>query len=607
MKKFLTSTAVISLSALLGVGALVGVAGRKQALKADADTEHRIVVKVEDKLLSNWSQSNAKLSVYLWDDSSNTGWTNVVSLSSTKSLYILKHGYTWSPKHMIVSRQDSATATSTGAWGTSWNQSTDLSFNEATWIKTTDSSKWTDTERGGWTVTASVNVDGDGERVSLGVDTVILNSSNNPEVSGTARIEAGEEFKIHAGDGAQSGYYSLGAGLTGCFSGGSTTGHTEGSGTEGNIVCERGGSYTFYFDTETKKVHIEGTPDPLQHTYKLTVGSTDYPMTLNSGNEYYASGINLTRGATLSFKEDDIVVSDSTAKLVYNNNIDANKKVIFDSSNASVYVDVVDKTIWSGLPSSVAGHSGYHLIVNGSFVELTQNLEPSDPTFTEYYSAAINFAANDVITIIDLKASGTGAGTLPAEFVVSTINAGGLGDKFQYVAGTGIVAQEAVLSAVYLKLKYGADEVYFGNVSEAEAKAKEFAENFLTAINAVCDPNGVNTNIANLKNAWDAQKTAFNSLITGAQDILKDATTGDSVVAIRNFIAQYLYISEKYGSQLNTGWNFLNKVIPPASPAAQGFLLANNSTSMIPAIIIIAIVGFTAIGAVVTLKVRKHD
>ena len=36
MKKFLTSTAVISLSALLGVGALVGIDGRKQALKAEA-------------------------------------------------------------------------------------------------------------------------------------------------------------------------------------------------------------------------------------------------------------------------------------------------------------------------------------------------------------------------------------------------------------------------------------------------------------------------------------------------------------------------------------------------------------------------------------------
>jgi hypothetical protein len=371
----------------------------------------------------------------------------------------------------------------------------------------------------------------------------------------------------------------------------------------GNIKVTNAGNYRVSVELDNGNASYTVLALDYQPDYKLLIGSTEVALSLNSGNEYKVEHVNLTRGATLGFKNGSTTVNDSFAKVIFNNNLDSSKKVLFSATDVTVYVDVVAKSIFAeGMPNV---GEGYHVIKNGSsIITMTHNENPSDPSYTEWYTSVTSFAANDVLTFLDKKASGE---VLPVEFKITTINAGGLGDKFE-VTADGIRAKQAVDTAIYLKLKSGADEVYFGEVSEAELKAREFASNFLTAINAVCDPNGVTTDTDDLADAWAGQVTAFGGLIKGAQDILKAATAGDSVKEIRDFIAQYTYVLTKYGKYFDASTrDFLNKGITPNPVAENHLLFTKDSTTNIAMVTIIAVVGLTAIGSVVYLRARKHQ
>lgn len=371
----------------------------------------------------------------------------------------------------------------------------------------------------------------------------------------------------------------------------------------GNIKVTNAGNYRVSVELDNGNASYTVLALDYVASYKLMIGSNEVAMVLNSGNEYKATGVNLTRGQVLGFKSGSALISDSTAKVIFNNNLNSSKEVLFSATNVTVYVDVVAKTIFAeGLPNV---GEGYHVVKNGaSVITMTHNENPSDPSYTEWYTSVTSFAANDVLTFLDKKASGE---VLPVEFKITTINAGGLGDKFE-VTADGIRAKQAVDTAIYLKLKSGADEVYFGEVSEAELKARQFASDFLTAINAVCDPQGVTTDTDDLADAWADQVTAFGSLIKGAQDILKAATAGDSVKEIRDFIAQYTYVLTKYGKYFDASTrDFLNKGITPNPVAENHLLFAKDTTTTIAMVTIIAVVGLTAVGSVVYLKARKHQ
>lgn len=374
--------------------------------------------------------------------------------------------------------------------------------------------------------------------------------------------------------------------------------------TSKSMKASRAGNYRVTLEFKDGELGAFYTIKALDYVenYKLVVGSTEYNLVQNAGNEYKAVNVNLTRGDVLGFKDNGSVQS-STAKVIYNNNLDSSKKVFFSASNVTVYVDVVTGTIFAeGMPNI---GEGYHVVKNGSsIITMTHNENPSDPSYTEWYTNVTSFAANDVLTFLDKKASGE---VLPVEFKIATINAGGLGNKFE-VTADGIKAKEAVDTAIYLKLKSGADEVYFGEVSEAELKARQFASDFLTAINNVCDPQGVTTDTDDLADAWADQVTAFGKLIKGAQDILKAATAGDSVKEIRDFIAQYTYVLTKYGKHFDASTrDFLSKGITPNPVAENHLLFTKDSTTTIAMVTIIAVVGLTAIGSVVYLRARKHQ
>lgn len=374
-----------------------------------------------------------------------------------------------------------------------------------------------------------------------------------------------------------------------------------------SLVFTNAGSYTIKAYIENSAAHYVVIPNNYSANYKLSVGGNDVTLTHHSGNEYKAV-VNLTRGETLSYKKNDAVVA-STPKKSTNNNIDRESNtVIFSATSVTVYVDVVDKTIFAeGLPNLSVG---YHVIKNGTtVVSMTHNESPSDPSYLEYFTELTTFAADDVITFLDIQSSESElTDKRPCEFKIITINAGGLGDKFEVVSA-GIKAKQAINTAVYLKLKSGADEVYFGNVSEALEKAEEFAAQFLTKINAICDTtHGTGTDVDDLAEEWGKQKSAFNNdLIEGAQNILKSATASHNVEDIRNMIAQYTYVIQKYGNSLGTNPDFLQKGLSQSSYANNVLANTINPSNTIAIIVVISLVAVTSIGGYLFIRGRKHD
>lgn len=330
-------------------------------------------------------------------------------------------------------------------------------------------------------------------------------------------------------------------------------------------------------------------------TFKLYVGSTEYTLSQVSGYQYRATGVSLTSGQVLSYKRNGTNVS-ATAKADATNNLESSRKVVANMTNATVDVDVYNATIYSELGVS----EGYHMLRSGIITTLTRNDNPSDPSFIEYFSASIAFAANETIRFVDVKASGT---TLPVIFDITKINAGGLGNKFD--SSTGVLkAKEAVTAAVYLKLKSGADEVYFGTVSEAELKAEEFAAAFNSAIQTACDYDG-HTTISTLRTAWQNQKTAFGNLLVASQNILKDATEEHSVEVIRLFVEKYIYVASKYSTQLGDGYNFLSKTIPNRSMPVIFFNSVNSSSGLF--VLAMALLAPIAIGGYFLIKKKRAN
>lgn len=366
-----------------------------------------------------------------------------------------------------------------------------------------------------------------------------------------------------------------------------------------SVTVSNAGSYTVNVTFSDSKAYYEViAKDYFAATFKLFVGSTEVSLTKSSEFVYTASNVSLTSGQVLTYKRNGTEVSVVSAKADATNNLESSRKVVANRASATVEVNVYDGTIYTNL--GVA--EGYHMLRSGVITTLTHNETPSDPSFIEYYSEAISFSANETIRFVDIKASGT---TLPVVFDVLTINGGGLGDKFDNSTGV-LKAKVAVTSAVYLKLKSGADEVYFGTISEAEQKAEEFASAFNSAISAVCDDQG-GTTVSALRTAWQSQKTSFGKLLEASQNILKDATVDHPVVVIREFVKKYMYVATKYKTQLGDGYNFLNKTIPNKANLISLAINDSGSSSTLLIVGIAVVIAGIAIGGYFLLRKKKEN
>ena len=137
-------------------------------------------------------------------------------------------------------------------------------------------------------------------------------------------------------------------------------------------------------------------------------------------------------------------------------------------------------------------------------------------------------------------------------------------------------------------------------------QVEEFAKNFNDAMEEVCVYNNKDiTPSEALVSAWGEQVKAFDELPEQVQNILKAATTHDTINEIAEFVEKYEYIAGKYGDLLGEGYNFLEKDIQ-SSTLYNGGLNAMDVADNTTMIIVIAIAAVSALAFTTLLVFKKR-
>ena len=303
------------------------------------------------------------------------------------------------------------------------------------------------------------------------------------------------------------------------------------------------------------------------HTYTMTIaGNTVNLSSYNSETHEYYGTFGAVAGQTVTAINKDGDSQEFTVKQIGNNNLTSDKQIIV-SGNQTAYFDTDDNVLYiSGM-----AFGGYHIIknagtVDAEFIQMTHG----DPWegFDQYYSGAISFALNDTVTFVNTSSEDS----LAVEFPINTINVGGNGDKFDIVDGK-ITCIEAVQTSVYMKLKYEADEVYFGSVEEYVQKAIDFAEAFVSDIETACSASE-ETRATAVKAAWDLKATAYAALGDDSKGVLQQRHES-SIAEIRAFAQKYEEIYAKRATAYNLS-NFMEWTgITPAN-SVNGLVINNN-------------------------------
>lgn len=379
--------------------------------------------------------------------------------------------------------------------------------------------------------------------------------------------------------------------------------------TNHNLIATNGGTYNIYYNTTSTYYSIEDTVAP---TYKVSVNGVAKELPTHEGTEYSTAALTLTAGQEIKVLRNDVVDTSFTLKQSRNNNVRSDGTVLVDATNAHIYVDTSDKTIFvEGVP-----FGGYHIIRNDhELITMTHGSEYEG--YDQYYSDMVNFSVNDKIKFVNTNDQydehETRIPGLPDEFSIGTINPGDNGPKFA-VDGEYIKCITAIQTKVYLKLKYHQDEVYFGTVEQYITDAITFGQNFCTAIEDVCEDvesakttEELATARTALENAWAAQVTAFNGLSEEARNYLK-SQAAHSVHELDEFFAKYDRVYTYRG--IRFGWTLFNFLeVNYNNSAYINPIMINKTNSVVMVSIIASMVTlFASAGVVLFLfKKKKHN
>ena len=339
-------------------------------------------------------------------------------------------------------------------------------------------------------------------------------------------------------------------------------------------------------------LYLGGYEEP----HVLTVGATEYPMTLVNG-EYKATNVALTAGQALNVKIGGVAVDGLAAEAIHNNNMTSDMKALVNATGADVYYKPGTNVLWvGGIPAN-----GYHILLNETTLVQMTHGEDSDG-FTQWYSDSVAFAVNDTILFID--SSENLGNHLPNVFGIGKISEYGLYANFEVVAGepAKLKCKTACSAQVYMKLKTGNDEVYFGAEPEGIDAAKAYAADFIDKIGTAC--NGNDPVQATLEAAWDLQKTNYNALPEKAKEALQ---TNNSIEVLNTFRAKYLRVIERRGEN-GAAWaidDFMG--IAPAAPSNIN-IFGVNTNNYAALIAIIASVSVVAVvGLYFIIRRKKHQ
>ena len=328
-------------------------------------------------------------------------------------------------------------------------------------------------------------------------------------------------------------------------------------------------------------------------SHVLTIGGQNVTMTKYDENQYRAVGVTLSAGDTVTSYTIEGVAQTVTSKVVGNNNLTEDMKVIADAVT-DIYYNVNTKTLFvGGIPDI-----GYHVLLNDHTLVAMVHTDPYDE-FDQYMSASVTFAVNDTIKVVNATAAeGAGRATI---WAITTIEDSEEGSNFEVVDGV-IKCKTACTTKVYLKLKFEQDRIYFGSEDQYITEAREFANGFASAMATACS--ATSGKQATVEAAWAAQATAFAGLSAEAKAELK---LGDlsSVLEVRQFGQRYVAIKQQHSDW--TLANFLEWEIPASStfaPTSEQNSVSQNANILI---IIVAAISVVSLAALIVIKKRKHN
>ncbi len=355
------------------------------------------------------------------------------------------------------------------------------------------------------------------------------------------------------------------------------------------------GNYDIYLNSSSHVYAYHNEPAPV---YTVQLAGVSKDLSLNEGTEYQTEVMNLTAGQSVAVYRNGVLDNTFGPKLIGNNNIDGSGNVLVNATSARIYVDISAKTVFvGGMP-----HGGYGIIKNGTtYIAMTHG-SPYEG-FDQYYSDLVSFAQDDVIRFVNNTF--VEGEQIPEVFDIGTINAGGLGDKFQ-ISGGHIVCKTATSAQVYLKLKFGLDEIYFGTAEQKYVDATNFASGFNTAIGTICTAiEGEQDKKNDMESEWASQATAFKALDETAQDVVKEGSSS-TIQEIKDFYAKYerVYRKHKLGTD---DWNLEDFLEAGITSNNVRPLVEVNNSALIITLVSITVVCVGAVAVYMTIKRRKHD
>lgn len=362
----------------------------------------------------------------------------------------------------------------------------------------------------------------------------------------------------------------------------------------GGFTFASAGTYDIYFSSVSNNGFVWISKQAAEVVYTLKVNDAVYDLVKNGDTSEYKT----TEDITVS--KDDVLACYADGELqtinpkaMGNNNCYSNDGVttVLLNMTSKIYVDFTAGTIFCG--GMTFGKFG--MVVNDNYVELSQNDTPVDPTFTEWVKTGVSFAKDDVIRFIN----NTSDSSLPVIFDVAKINEFSVADSFDVVGGSiKCIADEGVETDVYVKFKYGEDEVYFGSVAEDDAAAREFAKTFNSSFEAICKLDNT-TDKSTLASKWAEFATSYGELIEAAQEKIKNTSASSLNADMAAFAEKYDYIYSKYGVELSLV-NFAARTV-----SARGIRVNNNTNITLIVICSITVISFVGFG--IFLAKRKKE
>ena len=339
-----------------------------------------------------------------------------------------------------------------------------------------------------------------------------------------------------------------------------------------------------------------------QHARILTIDGANYALEAYQEEgqplQYRVTGVNLIATQQISYSFDGEPV-EITAKGVGNNNLTSSLAVLADATNADIYLDPVNNTLWVG---GLGEAGGFDLLITNStsgkvtFLAMTQN--PNNPS--EYFSASHAFLAGDTIKILNCTGGNDGT-ALPSAYTPADGLNTYSNSNFRLNQAGDVVCSANVTVNAYIQLEFEHDKLYFGDVAAEVAEAIDFAGIFASHLTNACSQEDKQENV---EFAWANDiMTAYNALSNEAKAVLAEGPESEHA-DIREFAERYMAFKTKAPYSTWNLENFMGWDIPTSSNQVS---IANMNNSAIIVFAVSAVIIASTAGLFFIIRRKKFE